>query len=118
MVAAMDAVGVDGAILVSPYAMYRYDASYALEVHKAYPRRLGLVKPVDPTDPKVAETIAGWKKTTGTGALRIMVAPAPARGPPAPARRIRRTPASIGCWPRPPGTASRSICSAGPAWSR
>ena len=32
MVAAMDAVGVDGAILVSPYRLYRYDASYALEV--------------------------------------------------------------------------------------
>ncbi|MEE3006307.1 MAG: hypothetical protein VX638_12780, partial [Chloroflexota bacterium] len=33
MVAAMDAVGVDGALLVSPYNMYRYDASYALEVY-------------------------------------------------------------------------------------
>jgi predicted TIM-barrel fold metal-dependent hydrolase len=32
MVAAMDAVGVDGALLVSPYAMYRFDGSYALEV--------------------------------------------------------------------------------------
>src|ERR1051326_1117601 len=74
MVAAMDAVGVDGAILVSPYAMYRYDASYALEVHKASPRRFGLVKPVDPTDPKVAETIADWKKTPGTVAIRIMLA--------------------------------------------
>src|ERR1700730_178142 len=28
MVAAMDAVGVDGAILVSPFSLYRYDASY------------------------------------------------------------------------------------------
>jgi len=74
MVAAMDAVSVDGAILVSPYAMYRYDASYALEVHEAYPRRFGLVKPVDPTDPKVAETIADWKKTPGTVAIRIMLA--------------------------------------------
>ena len=32
MVAAMDAVGVDGAVLVSPFSMYRYDASYAVEV--------------------------------------------------------------------------------------
>jgi len=30
MVAAMDAVGVDGALLVSPFSMYRYDASYAV----------------------------------------------------------------------------------------
>src|SRR3974390_377534 len=33
MVAAMEAVGVDGALLVSPFAMYRYDGSYALEVY-------------------------------------------------------------------------------------
>ena len=30
MVASMDAVGVAGAILVSPFAMYGYNASYAL----------------------------------------------------------------------------------------
>src|SRR3984957_18751628 len=51
MVAAMDAVGVDGALLVSPFAMYRYDASYALAVHAAHPGRFGLIKPVDPTEP-------------------------------------------------------------------
>ena len=43
MVAAMDAVGVDGALLVSPFAMYRYDASYAIEVHAKHPSRFGLV---------------------------------------------------------------------------
>ena len=32
MVAAMAAVGVDGAVLVSPFSMYRYDPSYVLEV--------------------------------------------------------------------------------------
>ncbi len=40
MVAAMDAIGVDGAILVSPFAMYRYDGSYAVATHKAYPGRV------------------------------------------------------------------------------
>ena len=40
MVAAMDEVGVDGAILVSPYTMYRYDASYALEVRRQASRPL------------------------------------------------------------------------------
>src|SRR2546428_324597 len=55
MVAAMDAVGVDGAVLVSPFTMYGYDASYALEVHRQHPGRFGLVKPVDPSDPAVAE---------------------------------------------------------------
>ena len=73
MVAAMDAVGVDGAVLVSPFTMYGYDASYALEVHRQHPGRFGLVKPVDPTDPGVAETIADWATTTGTVGIRLML---------------------------------------------
>jgi L-fuconolactonase len=73
MVAAMDAVGVDGALLISPFTMYRYDASYALEVHAAHPGRFGLIKPVDPTDPAVAETIAAWAATDGTVGIRIMM---------------------------------------------
>ena len=36
MVAAMDSVGVDGALLVSPFSMYGYDPSYALEVYGKY----------------------------------------------------------------------------------
>ena len=50
MVAAMDAVGVDGALLVSPYAMYRFDGSYALEVYKKHPSRFGLIKPFNPRE--------------------------------------------------------------------
>ena len=75
MVAAMDAVGVDGGILVSVYTMYRHDASYAILVQKEYPGRFALVKPVDPNDPKVAETISDWKATKGTVAIRIMMNP-------------------------------------------
>jgi predicted TIM-barrel fold metal-dependent hydrolase len=73
MVAAMDAVGVDGALLVSPYSLYRYDASYAIEVYEAHPGRFGLIKPVDPTDPKVVDTIDQWAATEGTVAIRIMM---------------------------------------------
>ena len=73
MVAAMDAVGVDGAILVSPFSMYRYEASYALEVHRKHPGRFGLVKPVDPADRAVADTIAEWRGTPGTVGVRIML---------------------------------------------
>ena len=73
MVAAMDAVGVDGAILVSPFSMYRYDASYALEVFAAHPSRFRLVKPVDPTDPTVVETIADWAATRGTVGIRVFL---------------------------------------------
>jgi len=73
MVAAMDAVGVDGAILVSPFSMYRYDASYALEVYAAHPDRFRLVKPVDPTDAAVVETIADWACSKGTVGIRIFL---------------------------------------------
>jgi predicted TIM-barrel fold metal-dependent hydrolase len=73
MVAAMDAVGVDGAVLVSPFSMYRYDASYALEVFAAHPTRFRLVKPVDPTDPAVVDTIADWASTRGTVGIRIFL---------------------------------------------
>jgi predicted TIM-barrel fold metal-dependent hydrolase len=73
MVAAMDAVGVDGAILVSPFAMYRYDSSYAEIVGKAHPGRFALVKPVDPSDPGVADTIAAWKAVPNAVGIRIMM---------------------------------------------
>jgi L-fuconolactonase len=73
MVAAMDAVGVDGALLVSAFTMYRYDASYALEVHAAHPGRFGVIKPVDPTDPAVADTIADWAATNGAVGIRLML---------------------------------------------
>jgi L-fuconolactonase len=73
MVTAMDAVGVDGALLVSPFAMYRYDASYALDVYAKHPGRFGLIKPVDPADPAVVETIADWAGTKGAVAIRVMM---------------------------------------------
>jgi predicted TIM-barrel fold metal-dependent hydrolase len=73
MVAAMDAVGVDGAILISPFTLYQYDASYALAVHAAHPHRFGLIKPVDPSDPAVTETVAAWAATPGAVGVRIML---------------------------------------------
>src|SRR5436190_6784288 len=73
MVAAMDAVGVDGAVLISPFTMYRYDASYAIDVHAAHPGRFALIKPVDPADPAVADTIAEWAARDGAVAVRIMM---------------------------------------------
>lgn len=79
MVAAMDAVGVDGAIFVNSFSMYRYDSSYALEVQKTHPGRFGLVKPVDSTDPAVADVIAEWKNTPETVGLRIMLTHGPER---------------------------------------
>jgi L-fuconolactonase len=73
MVRAMDAVDVDGALLISPFTMYRYDASYAIEVRNRHPNRFGLIKPVDPSDPAVVETIADWAATPGVVGIRIMM---------------------------------------------
>ncbi len=78
MVAVMDRLGVDGALLVSPWAMYRYDASYALEVGARHPDRFGLVKPFDPESPRVAEEMAEWAQQPGVVGARLMMgAPAP-----------------------------------------
>lgn len=73
MVKAMDEVGVDGALLISPYTMYRHDASYALEVHAKHPNRFGLIKPFDPNDPAVSEQIADWANHAGVVGARIMM---------------------------------------------
>lgn len=79
MVAAMDAVGVDGAIFVSSFSMYQYDASYACEVQRKYPGKFALVKPIDPENPGLADVIADWKKTPGTVGVRIMLTHGPER---------------------------------------
>jgi L-fuconolactonase len=107
MVAAMDAVGVDGALLVSPFSMYRYDASYAVSVHAAHPGRFGLIKPVDPTDPAVADTIADWAATDGTVGVRIMLRDEVSTDPADPginrvlaAAARHKLPVNLLCWGR------------------
>ena len=75
MVAVMDAVGVDGALLVSPFTLYRYDASYALEVYAKHPGRFGLIKPFNPRSEAVAEEIAEWATTPGVVGARLMLTP-------------------------------------------
>src|ERR671939_123326 len=81
MVAAMDKVGVDGAIFISPFSMCQYDGSYAVEVQKKHPDRFALVKPVNPDDPAVAEVIADWKRTPGTVGIRIIMTQEAGRAP-------------------------------------
>jgi predicted TIM-barrel fold metal-dependent hydrolase len=118
MVAAMDEVGVDGALLVSPFAMYRYDASYALQVHAEHPGRFGLIKPVDPGDPAVEDVIAAWAATPGTVAIRVMLNREAATDPADPginrvlaAAARHSLPVNLLCWGRLPqatGLAARN----------
>ena len=73
MVKAMDAVGVDGALLVSPYTMYRYDASYALDVRAAHPGRFAAHQAGRPERPQGGRHDRRWADTEGTVAIRIMM---------------------------------------------
>ena len=71
---AMDAVGVDGALLISPFRLYGYDASYVLEVYAKHPGRFGLIKPFDSQSEAVADEIAEWAGTEGVVGARVMLA--------------------------------------------
>ena len=73
MVAAMDAVGVNGALLISPFRLYGYDASYVLEVYAKHPGRFGLIKPFDSQSEAVADQIAEWAGTPGVVGARVML---------------------------------------------
>ena len=73
MIAAMDSVGVDGAILISPFAMYQYDASYALQVYRRHSNKFGLVRPFDPSSDSISDDVAQWAATPGVVGARIML---------------------------------------------
>ena len=73
MVAAMDSVGVDGALLVSPFSIYGYDASYAIEVDAKHPGRFGLIKPFDALSEATADEMAEWTGLPGVVGVRIML---------------------------------------------
>src|ERR1700749_1722492 len=81
MVAALDKLGIDGAIFISAFGLYQYDASYAVEVQQKHPDRFAIVKPVNPGDPAVADGIADWKQTPGAVGIRIMLRKEAGRAP-------------------------------------
>src|SRR2546430_5422595 len=94
MVAAMTKVGVDGAIFISAFSMYRYDASYAVDVQRAHPGRFAIVKPVDPDDPAAADVVADWKNTAGAAATPLIPPPEAQPRPDHPGLRPRPLPAA------------------------
>ena len=73
MVAAMDAVGVNGAIMISPFSLYGYDPSYCLSVYAQHPTKFGLVRPFNPDSESVDEDVAEWTGTTGVVGCRVML---------------------------------------------
>ena len=73
MVAAMDANGVDGAILISPFTIYGYDPSYILSVYDRHPGRFGLVRPFDPRSEHVAQEVEEWTALPGVVGARVVL---------------------------------------------
>src|SRR6476646_2743269 len=70
MVAAMDNLGIDGAIFISAFSLYRYDARYAVEVQRAHPDRFAIVKPDDPDDTAVDDVVVRIMLTKEPGRAR------------------------------------------------
>jgi len=75
LVAAMDAVGVDAAMLVSPWETYRDDTRYAESVYRSHPGRFRLVAPIDPNGSGVTARIKEWAATPGAAAIRLLFIP-------------------------------------------
>jgi L-fuconolactonase len=107
MVAAMDAAGVDAALLVSGFSFYRYDASYALSVYADHPDRFRVIKPFDPADPAIEEQIADWAAIDGTVGVRLMLMGEASQDPADPiinlalaAARRHAMPVNLLCWGR------------------
>jgi predicted TIM-barrel fold metal-dependent hydrolase len=76
-----------------------------VEVARAHPGRLAIVKPVDPDNPAVDDVVADWKQTPGTVGIRIMLTKEAGRAPDDPGlARIARAavrhdfPVNLLCW--------------------
>ena len=106
MVAGMDKVGVDGAIFISAFSMYQYDASYAVEVQQAIPV-------ASPSSSRSTPTTQRSQMSSPTGRRRrARSASASCRRKKRTARRTTRV--STGSHTRPPATIFRSMsCSGG-----
>ena len=72
MLAAMDAAGVDQALVVSSWAFYGADASYAAEVGRAHPDRFRVIAPVNPYVSGAVEAVTAWGETSGAVGIRLM----------------------------------------------
>lgn len=72
MIALMDAAGVDGTIMVSPWLVYREDTRYAESVYRENPDRFRLVAPIDPNNASVAQRVHEWAGTPGAVGFRLL----------------------------------------------
>jgi L-fuconolactonase len=72
LIAMMNAVGVDGALLTSP-TVYGIDHSYAFAAAAAYPGRFGVVAPLYPSTPDVESRVFGFRDQPYAVGIRLVV---------------------------------------------
>jgi predicted TIM-barrel fold metal-dependent hydrolase len=72
LIEAMEGVGVDAALLVSP-RIYGDDNGYALEAARRHPRRFGVIGRVDPLSDDLEARLAGWRSQPGALGLRLVI---------------------------------------------
>jgi predicted TIM-barrel fold metal-dependent hydrolase len=72
LVHAMQEVGVDRALLITPWSLYGSDNSYIVEVWNDHPDRFGLVAPIDPHEHGAAAAVLAWGDTPGAVGIRLM----------------------------------------------
>ena len=73
LVKEMEAVGVDGSILVSAYNKYGFDPSYALDVFKKYPNKFRVIRPFDMWSETIEDDLESWSKINGVVGARLML---------------------------------------------
>ena len=111
---AMDQVGVEAAIIVTP-SLYGYNNSYPLSAAAAHPRRFGVVGRLDPAAVDLTEQGRTWRATTRALALRsVVTAKAPRGAEERTARtrlstRHRNTRSACTFWPRHLGSCAMSL---------
>jgi L-fuconolactonase len=69
----LDAAGVSGAVVVSPWERYRFDPAYALASAARHPVRFRVVVPVDAGREDVSEVVAAWRAEPLVVGLRLML---------------------------------------------
>ena len=71
LLAMMDAVGVDAAVLVHP-SRFGFEPVYSLEAAAAHPSRFGVVGLVDPDAPDIDDRMQTWRDRPGLLAVRLV----------------------------------------------
>ncbi|MET0885159.1 MAG: amidohydrolase family protein [Mycetocola sp.] len=69
----MDEAGVQHAVVVSPFGVYGYETSYALQVARDDPARFRAVVPVDPNMDGLDEFVQGWAADDATAGMRLLL---------------------------------------------